>query len=147
MDSKIFAIFCLTFSLAACSWFSDDSKPYADDEEIPITYVATPMNDQGYADDANVSYWVPMHVTADNVQDPVRAQNSLEEDLAECGYETQERVRWINDNDPVTDSNGDVVDKRGIGRVATPLPNSYRLTTCMRGKGWSRLKHYYTIPY
>lgn len=93
------------------------------------------------------NYFYQTHVTADNTPDIVKAQDILEQDLVACGYEVRDHNRWARMNDPVSTSEGHVVDDNGTPREDTPLPTVYELSDCMEGKGWVRLKHYYTTPY
>ncbi len=134
MDSKYLLIFCTAIYLSACSWGGDSAA------ELP-------KNDKGYDDDAITNYWYPTHVTADNAPDPIKSQQILENDLVACGYEVRDHRRWAAANDPVSNSQGDVVDHKGVNRSETSLPTTFELSECMESKGWVRLKHYYTAPY
>ncbi len=134
MDSKIFAAVCLSFvlclPLGACVNRDSDDVPH----------------DRG-AGNNPVGYWFPTHVTADNTPDILKAQDFLEQDLAECKYEARERNHLASVDDPVSTPQGHVVDHKGTPRDDTWLPTHYQLWQCMDAKGWVKLKHYYTVPY
>lgn len=93
------------------------------------------------------NYWHPRFVTADNTPDIIKAQDILEEDLTACGYEKGARNYMAKANDPVSTEKGHVVDNKGTARKKTPLPTSYSVRECMEGRGWVKLKSYYTTPY
>ncbi len=123
MDSKILCALVAIVGLTACE------------------QVGTEVSGDPYG------YWYPTHVTADNTPDILHAQDFLEQDLAECGYEVQQRNHLAKVNDPVSTSDGHVVDEKGTARSDTWLPTDYALWQCMDAKGWVKLKHYYTVPY
>jgi len=123
MDSKILVALTALLGLAAC-------------QAGTVTW-----------SDSNTTYWHQTHITADNTPDVLRAQDFLEKDLAACSYEVRARNHWARNNDPVSTPDGQVVDAKGTAREDTPLPTTYELWQCMDGKGWVKLKHYYTVPY
>jgi hypothetical protein len=148
MDSKclpklllgVLLALCLTLPLSGCFWWDDDTPTYTPPPP-------SPPQDKGYDDDAITNYWYPTQVTADNMPDPIKKQKMLEDDLVACGYEVRDHRRWAAADDPVSNSQGDVVDHHGVNRSDTDLPDTFELTECMTDKGWVRLKHYYTAPY
>lgn len=92
-------------------------------------------------------YWRQTKLHPDTVPDVISAQALLEDDMAACVAETNAHNTMAALNDPVSTDMGAVVNEKGTDRDLTDLPDVYTVQDCMNKHGWTKVKHYYTIPY